>query len=68
MLKGLYPAMTVAGVMLLSRGKKAYQCLGSELTKSIADAPSSKTIWLLAGGAVATLAGICGFLFGRHRD
>jgi hypothetical protein len=66
MFKGLFAALTLVGIVLLAWGMKAYQSLGSELTETFTGAPSDKAIWLLAGGAAATLVGIFGLIRGRR--
>ncbi len=64
MFKGLFAALMLVGLVLLGWGLQAYRSVGSEMTETFTGAPSDKAIWLLAGGAIAALAGGFGLIRG----
>lgn len=66
MLKGIYAALILVGLVLLGWGMQAYRSVGSELTETFTGAPSDKAIWLLAAGAIAALAGGFGLIRGSR--
>ncbi len=62
MIKGLFAALTVVGLILLGWGIQSYMSFGSEVKESLTGAPSDQTIWLIAGGVIASLVGVFGIV------
>jgi hypothetical protein len=60
MTKAISLALIVGGVVLLYFGGEAYHSLSSDVSRVFTGSPSNKSIYLLAGGVVATLAGLIG--------
>ena len=54
--------LLVAGVILLILGVASSDSFSSEVSEVVNDAPSDKTIWLLIGGGLLSLAGLTGVL------
>ncbi len=57
MSKPLSIALLVGGVILLVFGLGASDSLGSEVSEAVTGAPTDKTIWLVAGGAILAILG-----------
>ena len=55
--KGIAIALVAVGIILLVFGLNAYHSAGSEISEALTGAPTDKSIWLLIGGLVATIAG-----------
>lgn len=55
-------ALLVVGVILLIWGFNASESVSSEVSEAVTGAPTDRSIWLIALGAVAALVGIFGFL------
>jgi hypothetical protein len=53
-------ALVIGGVLLLYFGGQSLHSFGNEVSKLFTGSPTDKTIWLLVGGAVATVAGLIG--------
>jgi hypothetical protein len=60
MTKAISLALIVGGVLLLYFGSQAYHSLSSDVSRVFTGSPSNKAIYLIAGGVVATLAGLIG--------
>ncbi|MGF6725908.1 hypothetical protein P3T43_005293 [Paraburkholderia sp. GAS41] len=60
MTKAISLALIVGGVVLLYFGGESYHSLSSDVSRVFTGSPSNKSIYLLAGGVVATLAGLIG--------
>jgi len=60
MTKTISLALIVGGVLLLYFGGQAYHSLSSDVSRVFTGSPSNKAIYLIAGGVVATLAGLIG--------
>lgn len=54
----------VVGIILLIYGASASDSVGSGISRLFSGAPTDKTIWLLVGGAVATVVGLAGMFRG----
>ena len=65
--KTLGIALLVAGITLLCFGLEAKDSLTSSVSQAVTGAPTNKTLWLIAGGAAAALAGATLF-FRSSRD
>jgi len=55
-------ALLVGGVILLIYGAAASDSIGSSFSRLFTGNPTDRTVWLLLGGAVATVAGVTGLL------
>lgn len=60
--KGLALGLLIAGIVCLIWGFAASDSVTSSFSKFFSGAPTDKTIWLLVGGMVATLAGFFGVM------
>ena len=64
--KGLSIALLAVGIALVVYGVNASNSLGSDVSRFLTGSPTNKTIWLLAGGAAASIVGLFG-LFGGSK-
>jgi len=55
-------ALLVGGVLLLIFGVSASRSLGSDISRFFTGSPNDKAIWMLIGGAVASIIGLVGLL------
>lgn len=55
--------LLVGGIVLIIFGISASDSLGSDISRFFTGAPTDKAIWMLIGGAVATIAGLSGLTF-----
>lgn len=62
MRKILSTVLLVGGILLLYFGYTEYQSFGSEVDQMFGGAGSDKAIWMMVGGAAATIGGLMGFL------
>ena len=53
--------LLVGGILLLYFGYQEYQSFGSEVDQMFGGAGSDKAIWMIVGGAAATIGGLMGF-------
>lgn len=60
MSKAISLALIAGGVVLLYFGGQSFHSLSNDVSRVFTGAPTNKTIWLIAGGAAATLAGLIG--------
>jgi hypothetical protein len=60
--KPLSIALLVVGIILIVYGLGASDSVGSDVSRAVTGTPTDKTIWLLAGGVVASLIGLFGIL------
>ncbi len=60
-------ALLVVGTVLLFWGVNASESFGSELSRIFRGTPTDRTIWLLAGGAAAGIAGLA-LVLGKRSD
>ena len=58
-LKAMGLALLVAGVILLIYGINASDSLSSEVSEFFNGKPTDKTMWLIIGGVVAFIVGLC---------
>ena len=58
-------AFLVGGVVLIVMGVLAMDSFSSDISRFFTGAPTDKAVWLLIGGAVATLVGLSGVTFFR---
>jgi hypothetical protein len=62
MRKMISAGLLVGGLILLYFGFQEYQSVGSEVEEFFTGSPSSRTMWMIIGGAVASIAGLVGLL------
>jgi hypothetical protein len=62
--KSLGIALLVVGLIVMMAGYHASQSFSSDLSRFFTGAATDKSIWMLAGGAVAAIAGV--FLLNRR--
>ena len=57
-------SLLVGGIILISYGVSASESIGSDFSRFFTGNPTDKTMWLLLGGTVASIAGAVGLLRG----
>src|SRR5512133_1599838 len=62
MLKAIYIALLIAGVILIVFGINAATSFSSDVSRTFTGSPTNKAIMMLVGGVVASLIGIVGLL------
>ncbi len=65
MKKVIYVVLLVGGILLLYFGYDEYQSLGSEIDQAMGGSGSSQAIWMIIGGAAATIGGLVGLTRGK---
>jgi hypothetical protein len=59
-------ALVVGGIILIVYGVAASDSIGSGFSRLFTGSPTDKTMWLLIGGAIATVVGGSGLLRGSR--
>jgi hypothetical protein len=67
MTRAISIALIVGGVVLLYFGGQSFHSLSNDVSRVFTGAPTNKTIWLIAGGVVATIAGLIGITVSSRR-
>jgi hypothetical protein len=67
MTRALSAALLVGGVILLYFGGQSFHSLSNDVSRFFTGSPTNKTIWLLAGGVIASLAGLIGLAIPSKR-
>jgi len=67
MVKAISLALIVGGVVLLYFGGQSFHSLSNDMSRMFTGAPTNRTILLIAGGIVATVAGLIGLASGSKR-
>jgi len=67
MTKAISLALLVGGIVLLYFGGTSFHSLSNDVSRFFTGSPTNKTIWLIAGGVIATLAGLIGLAVPRKR-
>lgn len=62
MKKAISAGLFIAGLLLLYFGYQEYQSIGSEVEEFFTGSPSGRAMWMLIGGAVASVVGLVGLL------
>jgi hypothetical protein len=62
--KAVSGAFLAGGILLLVFGFNASESFNSEVSRFFTGSPTDKAMWLLIGGAVATVIGLVGLLRG----
>lgn len=65
MRKIIATALLIGGLVLLYFGYDEYHSLQSEVNQFFGGAGSDKAIWMMVGGAAATVGGLVGLLRGK---
>lgn len=65
MIKGISIAVLAGGIILLILGINAYNSSSSDISRFFTGSATDKSVWLLVGGAVATVLGLVGLLRGK---
>ncbi|TAL93678.1 MAG: DUF3185 family protein [Paraburkholderia sp.] len=60
-------ALIAGGVVLLYFGGQSFHSFSNDVSRVFTGAPTNKTIFLIAGGVVATLAGLTGLIVSGKR-
>jgi hypothetical protein len=60
-------ALLVMGTMLIIFGVNAANSFGSEISKLFTGSPSNDALWMLIGGAVATVVGVILYAGGARK-
>ena len=61
-------AMLIGGIALIVFGVSASSSLSSDISRFFTGSPTDKAIWLLVGGAAASVAGAVGLILGLKRQ
>ena len=56
--KGIGIALLVGGVILLLFGINASESISSDLSRFFTGSPTDKAVWMVTGGAAATVLGL----------
>jgi len=67
MTKAISIALIVGSVVLLYFGGQSFHSLSNDVSRFFTGSPTNKTIWLIAGGMVAMLAGLIGLAIPARR-
>lgn len=62
MTKAISLAVLAGGILLLIFGINAYDSSSSDISRFFTGSATDKSMWLLVGGAVATVLGLVGLL------
>jgi hypothetical protein len=60
--KAISLAVLAGGILLLIFGISAYDSSSSDISRFFTGSATSKSIWMLVGGVVATVLGLVGLL------
>jgi hypothetical protein len=67
MTKAISIALILGGVVLLYFGGQSFHSLSNDFSRFFTGSPTNKTIWLIAGGMAAILAGLIGLAIPSKR-
>jgi hypothetical protein len=67
MTKAVSIALIAGGIVLLYFGGQSFHSLSNDVSRFFTGSPTNKTIWLIAAGAVAMLAGLIGLAIPSKR-
>ncbi|MGM0589601.1 MAG: DUF3185 family protein [Bacteroidota bacterium] len=65
MKKAISAALIIAGILLLYFGYQEYNSFQSNVSETFTGSPSNQALWMLIGGAAASIAGLVGLLRGN---
>lgn len=60
-------ALLVGGIVLIVFGVGASNSLNSDVSRFFTGSPTDRAIWMLVGGAAASIAGAVGLVLGLKR-
>jgi len=60
-------AVLVGGIVLIVFGVSASNSLNSDISRFFTGSPTDKAIWMLVGGAAASIVGAVGLVLGLKR-
>jgi hypothetical protein len=60
-------ALLAVGIILLCMAYDSYHSAASGVSRVVSGTSTDKTIWLLVGGIIGSLAGLGGLLFGSKK-
>jgi hypothetical protein len=63
----IFAALLAGGILLLVLGINASNSFSSDVSRTFSGGPTDKAVWMLVGGAVATIAGLAGIVRGSRR-
>jgi hypothetical protein len=61
-------ALLIGGIVLIVFGVSASDSLNSDISRFFTGSPTDKAMWLLVGGAAASIAGAVGLVLGAKRQ
>jgi hypothetical protein len=61
-------AAVVGGIALIVFGVSASNSLNSDISRFFTGSPTDKAMWMLVGGAAASIAGAVGLVLGLKRE
>ena len=61
-------ALLIGGIVLIVFGVSASDSLNSDISRFFTGSPTDKAMWLLVGGAAASIAGAVGLVLGLKRE
>ena len=61
-------AVLVGGIALIVFGVSASNSLNSDISRFFTGSPTDKAVWMLVGGAAASIAGAVGLVLGLKRE
>ena len=61
-------ALLIGGIVLIVFGVSASDSLNSDISRFFTGSPTDKAMWLLVGGASASIAGAVGLVLGLKRE
>ncbi|MBV8628269.1 MAG: DUF3185 family protein [Paraburkholderia sp.] len=67
MTRAISVALIAGGVVLLYFGGQSFHSFSNDVSRVLTGAPTNRTIMLIAGGVIATLAGLTGLVTSRRR-
>jgi hypothetical protein len=65
MQKMISAALLAGGLILLYFGYQEMQSFSSEVEEFFTGSPSDRAVWMLAGGAALSIAGVVGLIRGK---
>jgi hypothetical protein len=60
--KIIFLPLLIAGVVLVVLGINATNSFSSDVSRFFSGSPTDKSIWMLLGGIIAGVVGLCGLL------
>ncbi|MHB1038071.1 MAG: DUF3185 family protein [Pirellulales bacterium] len=60
--------LLVGGIVLIVFGVSASNSFSSDISRFFTGSPTDKAVWMLVGGAAASIAGAVGLFLGSKRE